>query len=107
MSNCILGDGCLPRHQTKKCNELSDRITCLTSFEERNLNFDTNKEIVHPGSECVWCPEKSCPFNHNIVDSNSQCESKSLITDMAGIFILDENGIEDCLKVPSKYTKLV
>ena len=96
--NCIIGDGCIARYQTKNCNELENRIACLTSFEKRNVRNEANtfKTIVHPGSECVWCASKPC-FNN----SPSQCESKTMINEVAEISNLDENGIDDCLKVPS------
>ena len=96
--NRIIGDGCIARYQTKNCNELRNRFTCLTSFEKRNIRNEANtfKTIVHPGSECVWCTDKPCFEN-----SPSQCESKTMINEVAEISNLDENGIEDCLKVPS------
>ena len=79
----VSGKECVPRDKQQACNQISDRTTCLTSYETRDMaNIN-----VKPWSKCGWCPNVPCSNNNA-----NRCEPKSW---------LQANSItnyEECLK---------
>ena len=78
----VAGSRCAQRIRFVSCKDVSNRDTCLTSYESGS-NFSAN---IHYGAECVW---KS---------NETKCEPKSSISADKEIINLDQKGFEDCLK---------
>ena len=62
-------EACAERGSSIPCDQIKDRVSCLTSRESRSgVHF--GKDIF--GTDCVWCPNGPCTRNNRV-----RCEPKS------------------------------
>ena len=71
------------RETSQPCNDISDRISCLTSVESRGLVLSYGQVM---GNDCGWCPHGPCTN-----DNNNRCQPANWLR---GKSINFEEGLE-------------
>ena len=81
----------LARTKRRPCPPITDRETCLTSVESRNLVL---VGVQLQNSDCVWCPNGPCTVN-----DDKQCEPKIFVENYcAQNYLSCGNDFESSLK---------
>ena len=86
-------DACMSRTTSQPCYKINDRGTCLTSTDNRNVEFHGVQLF---GSNCHWCPDGPCT-SHNA----NRCEPEPFLKSK-GV-----KGYETCMQGKIKVSKRV